>query len=394
MRVLLFDPFHGAAGDMVTGALLSLLPDRAPVIRAMASVVGEPDVTGVDRAGIRALLVRTRAGKGHRTLEEVEARVREADAPAPAKEMAIRVFRRIHDAEARVHGGVVHFHEVGADDAVADVVGACTALHLLDPDGVAVRPVVLGSGMVRGSHGTLPVPSPATAAVLAASSLLAVSGQEEGELCTPTGAALLSEFATLPPLWAEPARILATGYGAGSMDPEGTPNVLRALLLDTPGDPAGDRVDVLETNVDDVTGEVVAHAIGLLMEAGARDASAIPAVMKKGRPGHLVRVVAAPEDSPRLAAVMAEELGSLGVRCTPMVHRFVADRATAEVEVTLRGTRYTVPVKCGRAGGKVISVKPEFRQVQAIAAQSGLPARAVARAVEEAAWKRFGGGSP
>ncbi|MDD1658010.1 MAG: LarC family nickel insertion protein, partial [Methanomicrobiales archaeon] len=272
MRVLLFDPFHGAAGDMVTGALLSLLPDRAPVIRAMASVVGEPDVTGVDRAGIRALLVRTRAGKGHRTLEEVEARVREADAPAPAKEMAIRVFRRIHDAEARVHGGVVHFHEVGADDAVADVVGACTALHLLDPDGVAVRPVALGSGMVRGSHGTLPVPSPATAAILAASSLLAVSGQEEGELCTPTGAALLSEFATLPPLWAEPARILATGYGAGSMDPEGTPNVLRALLLDTPGDPAGDRVDVLETNVDDVTGEVVAHAIGLLMEAGARDA--------------------------------------------------------------------------------------------------------------------------
>ena len=394
MRVLLFDPFHGAAGDMVTGALLSLLPDRAPVIRAMASVVGEPDVTGVDRAGIRALLVRTRAGKGHRTLEEVEARVREADAPAPAKEMALRVFRRIHDAEARVHGGVVHFHEVGADDAVADVVGACTALHLLDPDGVAVRPVALGSGMVRGSHGTLPVPSPATAAILAASSLLAVSGQEEGELCTPTGAALLSEFATLPPLWAEPARILATGYGAGSMDPEGTPNVLRALLLDTPGDPAGDRVDVLETNVDDVTGEVVAHAIGLLMEAGARDASAIPAVMKKGRPGHLVRVVAAPEDSPRLAAVMAEELGTLGVRCTPMVHRFVADRATAEVEVTLRGTRYTVPVKCGRAGGKVISVKPEFRQVQAIAAQSGLPARAVARAVEEAAWKRFGGGSP
>ena len=394
MRVLLFDPFHGAAGDMVTGALLSLLPDRAPVIRAMASVVGEPDVTGVDRAGIRALLVRTRAGKGHRTLEEVEARVREADAPAPAKEMAIRVFRRIHDAEARVHGGVVHFHEVGADDAVADVVGACTALHLLDPDGVAVRPVALGSGMVRGSHGTLPVPSPATAAILAASSLLAVSGQEEGELCTPTGAALLSEFATLPPLWAEPARILATGYGAGSMDPEGTPNVLRALLLDTPGDPAGDRVDVLETNVDDVTGEVVAHAIGLLMEAGARDACSVPAVMKKGRPGHLVRVVAAPEDSPRLAAVMAEELGSLGVRCTPMVHRFVADRATAEVEVTLRGTRYTVPVKCGRAGGKVISVKPEFRQVQAIAAQSGLPARAVARAVEEAAWKRFGGGSP
>jgi uncharacterized protein (TIGR00299 family) protein len=391
MRVLLFDPFHGAAGDMVTGALLSLLPDRAPVIRAMASVVGEPDISEVDRAGIRALLVRTRAGKAHRTLEEVEARVAGADAPAPAKEMALRVFQRIHNAEARVHGSVVHFHEVGADDAIADVVGACTALHLLAPDGVVVKPVSLGSGVIQGSHGTLPVPAPATAAILAASSLLAVPGQEEGELCTPTGAALLSEFTTLPPLWAEPARILATGNGAGSRDTEGAPNVLRVLLLDTPGDESGDRVDVLETNVDDVTGEVVAHAIRRLMEEGARDACAVPAVMKKGRPGHLVRVVAAPEDSPRLAAVMAEELGTLGVRCTPMVHRFVADRTTAEVEVILGGTRYAVPVKCGRAGGKVISVKPEFGQVQAIAEKAGLPARVVARAVEEAAWKRFGG---
>jgi len=391
MRVLLFDPFHGAAGDMVTASLLSLLPDRAPVIRAMASVVGEPELAEVDRAGIRALLVRTRAGRALRTLEEVEERITGADAPGPAKEMALRVFRRIHDAEARVHGTVPHFHEVGADDAIADVVGACTALHLLAPAEVVVKPVALGSGVIRGSHGTLPVPAPATAAILATSSLLAVAGQEEGELCTPTGAALLAEFATLPPLWAEPARVLATGYGAGSRNPEGIPNVLRAFLLDAPGSHGSDRVDVLETNVDDATGEVVAHAIRRLMEEGARDACAIPVVMKKGRPGHLVRVVVLPEDSPRLAALLADELGTLGVRCTPMVHRFVADRTLAEVEVTLGGTRYTVPVKCGRAGGKVISVKPEFEQVQAVAAQCGLPARAVARAVEEAAWERFRG---
>ena len=391
MRVLLFDPFHGAAGDMVTAALLSLLPDRAPVIRAMASVVGEPELAEVDRAGIRALLVRTRAGRALRTLEEVEERITGADAPGPAKEMALRVFRRIHDAEARVHGTVPHFHEVGSDDAIADVVGACTALHLLAPAEVVVKPVALGSGVIRGSHGTLPVPAPATAAILATSSLLAVAGQEEGELCTPTGAALLAEFATLPPLWAEPARVLATGHGAGSRNPEGIPNVLRAFLLDAPGSHGSDRVDVLETNVDDATGEVVAHAIRRLMEEGARDACAIPVVMKKGRPGHLVRVVVLPEDSPRLAALLADELGTLGVRCTPMVHRFVADRTLAEVEVTLGGTRYTVPVKCGRAGGKVISVKPEFEQVQAVAAQCGLPARAVARAVEEAAWERFRG---
>jgi hypothetical protein len=394
MRILLFDPFHGAAGDMVTGALLALLPDRAPVIRAMASVAGEPEVTEVDRAGIRAVQVRTRAGKARRTLEEVESRVREADAPGAAKGTALRVFRRIHDAESRVHGGVTHFHEVGADDAVADAVGAATALHLLAPDGVVVRPVALGSGTIRGSHGTLPVPAPATAAILAASSLRSVTGVGEGELCTPTGAALLAEFATLPSHWDAPSRILATGYGAGSRDPEGTPNVLRALLLEAAGEPAGDRVDVLETNVDDVTGEMVAHVIGVLMEAGARDAAAVPVIMKKGRPGHLVRVVASPEDSPRLAVLLAEELGTLGVRCTPMVHRFVAERTTLEVEVTLAGTRSMAAVKVGRSGGKVISVKPEFGQVQAIAAKTGLPARQVARAVEEAAWNQLGGEGP
>jgi hypothetical protein len=170
--------------------------------------------------------------------------------------------------------------------------------------------------------------------------------------------------------------------------------VLRALLLEAAGEPAGDRVDVLETNVDDVTGEVVAHAIGVLMEAGARDASAVPVIMKKGRPGHLVRVVASPEDSPRLAVLLAEELGTLGVRCTPMVHRFVADRITREVEVTVGGTRYPATVKVGKSGGKVISVKPEFGQVQAIAAKTGLPARQVARAVEEAAWNQLGGEGP
>ena len=394
MRILVFDPFHGAAGDMVTGALLALLPDRAPVIRAMASVSGEPEALEVDRAGIRAVQLRTRAGKVRRTLEEVETRVREADAPEAAMGMALRVFRRIHDAETRVHGTVTHFHEVGADDAIADVVGAATALSLLAPEGVVVRPIALGIGRVRGSHGTLPVPAPATTAILAGSPLLTVTGYGEGELCTPTGAALLAEFATLPPVWDAPARIIAAGYGAGSRNPEGTPNVLRAMLLDAAGEASGDRVDVLETNVDDVTGEVVAHTLAVLMEAGARDASAIPLVMKKGRPGHLVRVVASPEDSSRLAAMMAEELGTLGIRCTPMVHRFVAVRTTAEVEVTVGGTRYTAAVKFGRSGGKVISVKPEFGQVQAIARESNLPVRKVARAVEEAAWRQLGGDRP
>ncbi len=201
MRLLIFDPFHGAAGDMITGALLDCGADRETVMRAMAAVVAEPSVTEVTRAGIRALKVDTKATPAHRTLAEVMERLDEAApcVPAPALAMARRVFERINAAEEEVHGAHVHFHEVGADDAIADVVGACTALHSLAVDGVAVLPITLGHGTATGSHGIFPVPAPATAAILQRTSLVVTPGDHAGELCTPTGAALLAEFSTLDP---------------------------------------------------------------------------------------------------------------------------------------------------------------------------------------------------
>ena len=389
MNILLFDPFSGAAGDMIIGSLLDLGADEGLVRTAMRSVVGEPTIERVDRSGIRAVRVRTHAPVDHRTLDEVLDRVAGSDAPAPARDMARRVFLRIHRAEERIHGPGAHFHEVGADDAVADVVGACTALYSLGVGGVAVLPVALGRGSVISAHGTIPVPAPATVAILAGSDLQAVPGNEERELCTPTGAALLAEFSTIPPEALGPAAIRAVGYGAGSANPAGRPNVLRSILLSAEGQAAGDRVDILETNVDDVTGEALAYTLGRLMEEGARDASAVPVVMKKGRSGYLVRVVSHPDTTARLVGVMARELGTLGIRCIPMVHRSVAERTVEPVTATLRGRELTVDVKCGWSGGKITSFKAEYEQAATCARELGVPFREVAGTVEATARRLF-----
>ncbi|WP_214020861.1 nickel pincer cofactor biosynthesis protein LarC [Methanoculleus sp.] len=389
MNVLLFDPFNGAAGDMIIGTLLDLGADEGLVRAAMRSVVGEPTIERVDRSGIRAVQVRAHAPAHHRTLDEVLDRVAESDAPAPARETARRVFLRIHRAEESIHGEGAHFHEVGADDAVADVVGACTALHSLDAAGVAVLPVALGRGFAVGSHGTFPIPAPATVAIIAASDLKTAPGNEERELCTPTGAALLAEFSTIRPEDLGPASIGAVGYGAGSRNPPGKPNVLRSMLLSTEEHAGGDRVDILETNVDDVTAEALAYTIGRLMEEGARDASAIPVVMKKGRSGHLVRVVCRPDATDRLVGVMAQELGTLGIRCLPMVHRSVAERTVEPVPVTVRGREWTIDVKCGWSGGRITSFKAEYEQAAACARETGVSLREVAGTVEAAARRLF-----
>ena len=387
MRVLIFDPFHGAAGDMVTGALLDCGADREAVLRAMAAVVAAPSVTTVTRAGIRAVKVDTNAPPAHRTLAEVMERLDLAapHVPAPALAMARRVFERIHAAESAVHGAHAHFHEVGADDAIADVVGACTALHSLAADGVKVLPITLGHGTATGSHGIFPIPAPATAAILQGTPLVVSPGEHAGELCTPTGAALLAEFSTLDPGSMGGYTIRATGYGAGTRDPHHAPNVLRVMLVETIGSGVSqDTVDLLETNVDDVSGEVIAHALALFMEAGARDASAAPVIMKKGRPGFLIRVISLPETSARLAGLMALELGTLGVRCIPAVHRFIAERTVEEVVVVIGKESRKMPVKCGRMAGRVYLVKAEFGPAEAWARELGLPVRDVIRAVEDA----------
>jgi hypothetical protein len=388
MRLLVFDPFRGAAGDMVTAALLHLGADREAVVTAMASVVGEPEITLVDRSGIRALSLKTRARPVRRTFDEVINRVNGACAPEETIAMAIRVFERIERAEREIHGEPAHFHEVGADDAVADVVGACTAFGSLAPDGCVVLPVSLGGGSISCSHGTYPVPAPATLAILRESGLAVSFGTAaDGELCTPTGAALLSEFSTLPYIRDLRYSVLTVGYGAGSRNPEDVPNVLRAMVAESTEPMETDTVDILETNVDDVSAEVIAYTFSRLMDEGAYDVSAFPCTMKKGRPGHLIRVVAPEGYGGRLASVMATELGTLGIRCIQAVHRFAAERSVREVPVTIQGRERMVHVKCGLLRGKIFSLKAEYDDTSAIARETGLPVRIIARMAESMAWE-------
>jgi len=401
MRVLVFDPFHGAAGDMIIGALLDCGADKNSVMRAMQSVVSEPAITEVTRAGIRAVTVNTHATPVHRTFSEVITRLDsvKAEVPAEALAMAKRVFERINHAEEQVHGAHVHFHEVGADDAIADIIGACTALHSLGVDGVAVMPIALGRGVATGSHGTFPIPAPATVEIISRSELIAMQGVEDMELCTPTGAALLAEFSTIPPKNLGTYTILAVGYGAGSRDPAGVPNVIRALVVETKGNEGTlpqDTVDILETNIDDVSGEVIAYAITRFMEKGARDANAIPVIMKKGRPGFLIRVICTSDKSGELAELMARELGTLGVRCFPAVHRFIANRTVQYVDVEIAGDHRTMPVKVGWMHGGIYTLKAEFDPAQEWARELGIPLLEVQRTIENAAWKsieRTGQGS-
>jgi hypothetical protein len=376
---------------MITGALLHLGADREATISAMTSVVGEPGISLVDRVGIKGILIKTHATLVRRTFPEVIGRVQNARAPEEAIAMAVRVFERIERAEKEIHGHTDHFHEVGADDAVAEVVGACTAFLSLGVDGCAVLPVMLGGGSISGSHGTYPVPAPATLSIFRESGLQVRFGtSDDGELCTPTGAALLSEFSTGHSLGNLACFVALSGYGAGTKNPPNIPNVLRAMILESTKEAEPDDVDLLETNIDDVSAEILAYTFSRLMDEGAYDVSAIPCTMKKGRPGHLVRVVAAAGEGKRLAAVMAEELGTLGVRSVPAVHRFTAERSIREIPVTIQGEERRVRVKCGLLQGRIISLKAEYEDVSAWARNLGIPARTVARITESQAWIHIG----
>jgi hypothetical protein len=310
----------------------------------------------------------------------------------------MKIMEILAEAEGRVHGvsgEEVRFHEIGALDALADIAGSAAAWESLKADRVVVLPISVGSGTVIAAHGRLPVPAPATLEVLSASGLLWRGGPVEGELLTPTGAAILAAFADEAAAEYPLIRAGASGYGAGSKD-LAVPNLLRTVIGEPaapkrPGEshphPPHDRVVQLETNVDDVTGEVLGGLLEILMEAGALDVTIVPALMKKGRPASLIQVLAKKEEAERLVRIVMKETGSLGVRVFPSLHRFVAEREEREVGFEIEGRPFTVRVKVSLLGGEVLQIKAEHDDCRRIASESGLPLREVARRAEEAAWR-------
>jgi uncharacterized protein (TIGR00299 family) protein len=375
----------GASGDMLLGALVDVGVPLDVLGAAVAALPVEPvtlTAEAVTRHGLGATRVHVHAPPSdvHRTWSDVRALLAAAALPAPVRDGALAVFERLAVAEGRVHrvpAEDVHFHEVGALDALADVVGVVAGLEHLALDRLAASPVALGSGSARGAHGVVPVPGPAVLELLAGVPVLA--GPVPAEACTPTGAALLAarvqEWTTLPPM-----RVLRVGSGAGGRDPVQLPNLVR-LVLGEPVVPAGAADSLLlETNVDDLDPRLWPGVLTELLAAGAADAWLTPILMKKGRPAHTLSVLCSAPAADAVQAVVFAATSTIGLRAQP-VRKVALDRGQDTVDVL--GGR--VGVKVARSAGEVVNVSVEFDDVAALAGALGLPVKEVLRAATSAA---------
>jgi pyridinium-3,5-bisthiocarboxylic acid mononucleotide nickel chelatase len=381
-----FHCFAGIAGDMALASLLDAGADVDEVMKMVSRIpVGGWSVEPrpVQRGGIAAtrLDVRTQETGVVRTHAHIVGLIEEARLPDRARDRALATFSALAEVEGRLHRrhpSTVHFHEVGALDAVIDIVGTCAALEVLDVSRVCASAVATGTGMVRAAHGMLPNPAPAVVELLRGAPTY---GRETSvELTTPTGAAILAANATsYGPL---PAMVIeATGFGAGTRELDDLPNVTQVVLGNEEAattERSGQPVVLLEVNVDDATGEVIASAITALLEAGAHDAWVTPILMKKGRPAHTVSALADPALAEQVARVLTAETGSLGVRGATM-DRWPSERRMHEVEI--QGLPVRVKVSPGR-------VKAEHDDAARVARRTGLPVREVIFRAEEAFRRR------
>jgi pyridinium-3,5-bisthiocarboxylic acid mononucleotide nickel chelatase len=383
-----FHCFSGIAGDMALGALVDAGADLDAIREVLLRLPvrdWELHAESTMRGGIAGTRVIVDAPDSTvvRTYSHITALLEEARLPDRVRDRANAIFHAIATVEARLHRRSleqVHFHEVGSVDAIVDVVGVATALELLDVDNVASSPVATGIGMIRASHGLLPNPAPAVVELLAGAPTHGVD--LPFELTTPTGAgilaALCSEWGPMPAM-----TITASGFGAGTRDIDTLPNLTQVVIGSAGGaHTAGQPVVLLEVNVDDATGETLAHALSALLDAGAHDAWVTPIVMKKGRPAHTVSVLADTALAGALAEVLRAETGSLGVRGTSL-ERWPSARTFDEVEV------HGLPVRVKIGAGRV---KVEHDDAARAAKRTGLPLREVVSLAEEAWRRRRGGG--
>jgi uncharacterized protein (TIGR00299 family) protein len=383
------DASSGASGDMLLGALVGAgVP--LEVISAAVDAVAPEHVAlhpeQVNRNGFAATRCHVEVADSdtHRTWRDIAVLLAEAELPEAVRTRAHATFERLAVAEAEVHGTTpdeVHFHEVGALDAIADVVGVCASLEHLGLEQLVVSPVAVGSGFVRGAHGSMPVPPPAVASLLRGRpSYSGPPSAPEMELCTPTGAALLTANAT--GFGPQPAMTVeAVGVGAGGRDPEGHANVLRLFVGVSTGstaDPStgtdhGTREPLLiETNVDDLDPRLWPNVISALLAAGASDAWLSPIVMKKGRPAHTLHVLVVGERAAAVRTEIFRQTSTIGVR-EIAIGKHALDREMREIEVD----GHTVHVKLALQDGVVVNAQPEYDDLAAVAAATGRPVKDV-----------------
>lgn len=395
-RLAYFDCPSGASGDMILGALV----DSGVPFEALERELAGLGLAGyrlerseVMKAGFRATKVEVhleghagapadakrapdpgaphRHHPGHRGLAEVLAILAAGRLAPPVREMATRVFRRLAEAEARVHGTTperVQFHDVGAVDAIVDVTGACIGLHVLGVDALHVGPLPVGGGFVEGPHGRIPIPGPATAELL--KGFPTTDPGIRRELVTPTGAAILTTLAagagTMPAM-----RVTAVGYGAGTMDLE-TPNVLRVFVGEASSPAATETVVQVETTIDDMSPQLYEPLLERLLEAGALEAWLTPVIMKRSRPGVVLTALCEPARVLDLSRVLFEESSTIGVRWTAY------QRARLAREMVRLDTAHgPITFKVSRLDGRVVTVTPEFEEVRRLARERGVAVREV-----------------
>jgi uncharacterized protein (TIGR00299 family) protein len=397
MRTLYFDCFAGISGDMTLGALVGAGADERALLEQLALLDVEGYEIGfekVDRSGIsatRAVVRLTKEEHHHRHLSDIQKIIEGSRLGEGIKERALKIFKRLAEAEARVHNVPVeriHFHEVGAVDAIVDVVGACIGFDLLGVERFAASALHVGSGTVEMAHGRFPVPPPAVAELLRGAPVY--STDIKGELVTPTGAAIVStlcdSFGAIPRM-----RLQGTGYGAGARDYKNFPNVLRVLIGET--EAAGDGVDesdavtdeellVIETNVDDAAPQVLGYVMEQAFARGALDCYFTHVQMKKNRPGVLVTILCRPGEREAMLDLLFTETPTLGVR-----HTLVRRRALERESVTVETEFGTIAVKLGRLRGRIVSATPEFDECRVAAQKWGATLRDVQEAAR-AAYRR------
>jgi hypothetical protein len=386
----------GVSGDMLLGALLDLGAEKTKVVNAMKTVEGSMkgyrnlmvSVIDVVRRGFHAKKVDVKAEgttklKGAELIEVVRNCIERLALSEKAKQFALNTINTLVGAEAKVHGKSIediHLHETALVDTPAEIIGTTVALEDLNFFDMKVcsTPVAVGGGLFKFSHGTVSSPAPATIEILRSKGFPFIGGPINAELATPTGVSLLVNITKEVVRFYPPMKPTAIGYGAGAKDFAEMPNVLRIttgesldnLLLK-------DEIVVLETNLDDVTGEIIGHTVNTLLREGARDVCVIPMLTKKNRPGHIIKVIADRTTMEHLSKVLMEETGTLGVRLYPCERR-IPNRESVQVKIKINEAEESINLKVARnRKGEIVQVKPEYEDVKRLAEKTGKPLREI-----------------
>ena len=384
MTIIIDPQGSGISGNMLIGAFVDLGANAdklKEVMEKSAEEFGGAEVTfeKITKHGIASTFCNVEMVEEKHSISYPEfiEKINKLDLDDKIKAASINIFERIAKAESKVHGKTtetIHFHEVGASDAVADVIGSVYAFYSLEFNNQKVigLPIAVGGGRVETSHGIIPVPAPAVVEILKDAKM--IGGPVDIELATPTGTAIYMELCDEIKDFIPQIKVKNVGYGAGRKDFD-HPNVLR--IIESSDITESDEIDVIETNIDHLTGEEIGYLFDKLLSKGAGDVSITPIIMKKNRQGSLLKVISRKDKREEIIDAIFKETGSLGIRISPNMHRGVANREFKKETFEINGKEYEITFKIGYVNGEIISKRPEYEDLKRIAEDSGLTLRKV-----------------